>query len=49
LSAAKIEVDLASTRLAGFTDWTADSNGPPRGRLKVDPDLFFAEYFSIVK
>ena len=42
----RVEIELASERLAGFTDWTADAAGQHEVALTVDPERFFKHYFS---
>lgn len=43
----KVEVELASSRLAGHTFFKADRNGPHEVALGVDAAAFFEEYFSV--
>jgi inosine-uridine nucleoside N-ribohydrolase len=43
----RVEIDLDSSQLAGFTHWSAQENGPHEVALKVDPQRFFEEYFSV--
>jgi inosine-uridine nucleoside N-ribohydrolase len=42
----RVDVELASERLAGFTYWTADASGQHEVALTVDPERFFKHYFS---
>jgi purine nucleosidase len=43
----RVDIELASERLLGMTLWTPDTNGPHEVALKVDPQAFFSEYFSV--
>ncbi len=43
----RVEVELASPRLAGLTHWNPDPNGPHQAALSVVPQLFFNRYFSV--
>jgi purine nucleosidase len=45
----KVDIEVTSPNLAGFTGWKVDPEGPHEVALEVDPDHFFAEYFSVVK
>jgi len=45
----RVEVELASPRFAGHTQWTLDPNGPHEVALEVDAGAFFNEYFSVFK
>lgn len=42
----RVEIELASPRLAGMTLWTPDENGPHEVALSVAPERFFTHYFS---
>ncbi|NLG98163.1 MAG: nucleoside hydrolase [Chloroflexi bacterium] len=42
----QVAVELESPRLAGYTFWSPDENGPHEVAVKVSPDRFFEEYFS---
>lgn len=42
----RVDVELASERLAGFTYWTADASGQHEVALSVKPVHFFKHYFS---
>jgi purine nucleosidase len=42
-----VDVNLGSSRLAGRTHWSKQENGPHEVALKVDPQRFFEEYFSV--
>ena len=42
----RVEVELASERLRGFTHWTPDPDGRHEVALTVDPRRFFEHYFS---
>jgi inosine-uridine nucleoside N-ribohydrolase len=42
----RVEIELASERLAGMTHWTPDPQGPHEAALTVDPQRFFDHYFS---
>jgi purine nucleosidase len=42
----KVEVELASPRLAGHTGWAADANGPHEAALQVNQERFFKAYFA---
>ena len=44
----RVEVELQSQRLLGVTHWTPAAGGPHRVALEVDPEKFFAHYFSVV-
>jgi purine nucleosidase len=44
----RIEVELASTRVAGMTHWTAHEAGPHRIATSVNADVFFERYFAVV-
>lgn len=44
-----VDVDIASPYVAGYTRWTAQPDGPHEAAFKVDPERFFAEYFSVVR
>ena len=43
----RIEVELASSRVAGMTHWTSDAGGPHRLATSVNVDLFFERYFAV--
>lgn len=44
----RVEIELASTRLAGLTLWQPGGENPPHEvALHVDPDRFFEHYFSV--
>jgi purine nucleosidase len=43
----KVEVELESSRLAGFTHWTPVEDGPHEVAVSVDRERFFQEYFSV--
>lgn len=43
----RVEVELASPRVAGMTHWTADPAGPHRIATAVDVDRFFQAYFGV--
>ena len=43
----QVDVELASTRLAGVTYFRADETGPHEVALGVDPQRFFTEYFGV--
>jgi purine nucleosidase len=43
----RIEVELASQHLAGFTYWKPDETGPHETALEVNPGKFFDAYFSV--
>jgi len=42
----QVEVELASSRLAGHTHWTPDPAGPHAAALTVNAPKFFEHYFS---
>jgi len=42
----RVEVELASERLAGLTHWTPLPDGPHEIALGVEPQRFFDQYFS---
>ncbi|MEO8396468.1 MAG: nucleoside hydrolase, partial [Chloroflexota bacterium] len=43
-----VEVELASQRMLGMTQWTKDTaNSPHEVALDVDPQRFFDHYFSV--
>ena len=42
----RVEIELASHRLAGFTHWTPDPLGRHEVALTVNPQRFFDHYFS---
>ena len=42
----QVDIELTSPRLAGFTHWTPKEDGPHQVAVQVDPEKFFAEYFS---
>ncbi len=42
-----VEIELTSQRLLGSTIWNPDQAGPHEVALKVDPQAFFDEYFSV--
>jgi len=44
----RVEVDLNSSSLAGYTAWHADDYGPHEVAFKVNPQRFFEAYFSMV-
>ncbi len=44
-----VQVETESTRLGGFTYWTAESNGPHEVAVSVDRERFFEEYFSVFR
>lgn len=41
----RVEVELQSERLRGFTHWERDPEGPHRVALSVDPERFFGHFF----
>lgn len=41
----KVEIELASPRLAGFTHWEPDEGGPHQVAVQVEPERFFTELF----
>jgi len=41
----RVEVELGSERLRGFTHWTRDPEGPHEVALSVDPERFFEHFF----
>ncbi len=43
----QVEVELTSPQFAGHTHWEPTANGPHEVALKVDPEAFFSEYFSV--
>ncbi len=43
----KVDIELTSERLLGMTLWTEDARGPHEVALRVDPQAFFGEYFSV--
>jgi purine nucleosidase len=43
----RVEVELASPRVAGMTHWTPDRNGPHLVALDVNAEEFFDRYFSV--
>jgi inosine-uridine nucleoside N-ribohydrolase len=43
----KVEVELDSPTLAGYTQWTRDADGPHEVAMQVDPDRFFEQYFRV--
>jgi purine nucleosidase len=43
----RVEVELASGRLAGALLWTADPAGPHEAAFGVEPSAFFEHYFSV--
>jgi purine nucleosidase len=43
----RIEVELASPRVAGMTHWKAGPEGPHRVAVKVQPERFFEQYFRV--
>ncbi len=43
----RVEVELASLRLAGYTHWSPEPGGPHEIALKVDPGRFFEQYFGV--
>jgi inosine-uridine nucleoside N-ribohydrolase len=42
----RVEIELASPRVAGMTHWKADPEGRHEVAMKVRPDRFFDHYFS---
>ena len=42
----RVEVELGSERLRGFTHWARDPEGPHEVALGVDPERFFEHFFS---
>lgn len=42
-----VDVEIVSPRLAGFTHWMPNDNGPHDVALEVDPQRFFDHYFSV--
>ncbi len=44
-----VEVELASSRLAGATLWTPDAAGRHEVAFGVNPELFFDRYFSVFR
>jgi inosine-uridine nucleoside N-ribohydrolase len=45
----RVDVELASPHLAGYTAWTAAADGPHEVAFQIDAGCFFDEYFSVVK
>jgi purine nucleosidase len=45
----KIEVEVTSQHLAGFTYWKPDESGPHEAAMQVNPGKFFDAYFSVFK
>ena len=45
----KVEIELASKQLMGYTYFTATADGPHEVASDVDPEKFFDEYFSVFK
>lgn len=45
----RVEVELTSQRLLGYTGFKADPAGPHEVALRVDPQRFFESYFSVFK
>lgn len=43
----QVEVELASPRFAGYTQWTPDPKGSHEVALEVNPEAFFSAYFSV--
>lgn len=43
----QVEVELASSRVAGMTHWTEDTSGPHQIAVEVDRERFFERYFSV--
>ncbi len=43
----RVEIELASERLAGMTHWTPDTQGCHEVATTVDPQRFFDHYFSL--
>ncbi len=43
----RVDIELESSRLAGFTHWSHQEQGPHEVAVKVEPGKFFAEYFSV--
>jgi inosine-uridine nucleoside N-ribohydrolase len=45
----KVDIEITSPTLSGFTGWKPDPEGPQEVALEVNADAFFNEYFSVVK
>ena len=45
----RVVIELTSPRLAGYTHWTLDANGPHEVATQVEPEKFLDEYFSAFK
>lgn len=43
----RVEIELDSSRLAGFTHWATDPSGPHEVAMQIAPETFFEEYFSV--
>lgn len=43
----QVEIELESSRLAGFTHWTPSPGGPHEVAVQVSPERFFETYFSV--
>ncbi len=43
----RVEVELESPRLAGYTHWAPEPGGPHEIALKVNPQRFFEQYFGV--
>ncbi len=43
----QVDVELASTQVAGMTHWRREENGPHEIAVEVDPEAFFRHYFEV--
>ncbi|MBN1372704.1 MAG: nucleoside hydrolase [Anaerolineaceae bacterium] len=43
----RVEIELASPRLEGYTHWSPEPGGPHEVALKVDPGRFFEQFFGV--
>ena len=43
----RVDVELTSHKLAGFTYWQRDETGPHEVALDVSPERFFEAYFNV--
>ena len=43
----RVEIELESSRLIGYTHWSKDEQGPHEVAMQVQPDRFFEAFFSV--